>query len=65
MMLAVGGNPDCKSMMCTRSFPNKDNLKDSVCIGYHCANCGEPSSMYGHSSWGEFTCKGVDVNPTD
>lgn len=44
--MAYQGDPDCTSNMCRRFFGERD--APSVCAGWHCANCRQPSSQYGH-----------------
>ncbi len=55
-LLAYQSEPGCQSMMCRRDF--SDGMP-GVCAGWHCGNCHQPSSQYGHFSSTEdgFTCQ--------
>lgn len=49
--VAVQGVQGCTSWECTRrgSYQREDGTWDpGECMGYHCATCGQPSSMVGH-----------------
>jgi len=48
--LAYKGKDDCDSPVCTR-------LSSGHCVGWHCANCDEPSSHQGHFGEGGFSCR--------
>lgn len=39
-LLSVQGKDGCKDPRCSRM--------NGKCVGYHCADCGKPSSMIGH-----------------
>ena len=41
--LSYAGHRDCTSLMCRRMG------LVGPCIGWHCAVCDQPSSMYGHA----------------
>lgn len=45
-LMAYQGKPGCTSMQCRRFF-NADG-SSGACMGWHCADCHEPSSQYGH-----------------
>ena len=45
--LAYRGKEGCMSMECTRMFTAGSGPVNSVCYGWHCANCDEPCSSQG------------------
>jgi len=56
----VNVGEECNDMRCRRvGIIDSEGNSKSVCAGYHCGRCGEPSSQYGHYSWDlkDFTCK--------
>ena len=50
-----GGKPDCQDMRCRRA-PQPDGT--TICAGWHCGACGQPTGQYGHSRGdGTFSCQ--------
>jgi hypothetical protein len=43
--LAVQGQEGCTSSRCRRFV---GDTTASECLGWHCAQCGEPTNQYGH-----------------
>ena len=58
MSSSLPDDNECQSLMCRREGWDLANDDIGKCIGYHCAKCGKPSSMYGHYSGnpGSFSC---------
>jgi len=54
-LLSVGGPDECMSLSCRREYQYETDTL-GVCRGWHCANCGVPSSMYGHKKLGGWSC---------
>lgn len=44
------GRADCRDPRCTRMTIEGETR----CVGYHCAKCDRPSSMYGHCMAGRY-----------
>lgn len=44
-MMAYQGKVGCKSLTCTRIFPEGEDIS---CYGWHCPTCHEPTGPYGH-----------------
>lgn len=59
--MAYEGKADCTDLRCRRMIgPDPAHPYPPGCMGWHCAVCDEPSSMYGHRA-----CHTTDtpVNP--
>jgi hypothetical protein len=47
---AYQGKPGCRDLRCTR----RGSESESVCVGWHCCHCDEPSNYQGHLYSGRY-----------
>jgi len=54
-LMAYSPGEDCQGQWTCRGITDEDG--NWQCMGYHCANCDEPSGQYGHLATEGWTCE--------